>query len=138
MRKRTIYITDHDLNRLKDFLAVAKSSKGNGNGDLSALENELRRAKIVDAEKIPSDVVTMNSKVKLRDVDTNEEMVYVLVYPHHAEIDAGRLSVLSPVGTAILGYAAGDVIEWAVPKGTRRIKIEEIIYQPEAHGHYPL
>ncbi len=84
------------------------------------MRKELGRAKIVEAEKIPADTVTMNSHVKLRDVD------------------AGRLSVLSPVGTAIFGYAAGDVIEWRVPKGKRRIKIEEVVYQPEAQGHYPL
>ena len=138
MRRRKIHITDQDLHRLEELLAVARSSKNGGNGELASLEKELRRAKIVEPERIPPDVVTMNSKVKLRDVDTGEEMTYTLVFPHNAEIDAGRLSILSPVGTAILGYSTGDVIEWAVPKGTRRIKIEEIIYQPEAQGHYPL
>jgi regulator of nucleoside diphosphate kinase len=65
-------------------------------------------------------------------------MTYVLVFPGDADIDTGAISVLAPVGTAILGYAKGDVVEWTVPSGIRRISIEEVLYQPEAAGHFGL
>ena len=78
----------------------------------------------------------MNSKVVLRDVDTSAEMTYSLVFPKNADVDAGAISILAPVGTAILGYREGDVIEWPVPSGMRRIRIEEILYQPEAAGDF--
>lgn len=81
-------------------------------------------------------VVTMNSKVALLDLDTSERMEYVLAFPKDANIGNGSISVLAPIGTAILGYAKGDVVEWPVPSGTRRIRIEDILYQPEAAGDY--
>lgn len=80
----------------------------------------------------------MNSKAVLRDLNTTEKMTYVLVFPKDANIDAGRISILAPVGTSILGYAKGDVIEWSVPSGIRRICIEEVLYQPEAAGDFHL
>ena len=76
------------------------------------------------------------SKVALLDLDTSERMEYVLAFPKDANIDNGSISVLAPIGTAILGYAKGDVVEWPVPSGKRRIRIEDILYQPEAAGHY--
>jgi len=83
-------------------------------------------------------VVTMNSKVILRDLDISEEMNYCLVFPKDADIASGAISVLAPVGTAILGYREGDIVEWPVPSGKRRIRIEKILYQPEAAGDFHL
>jgi len=80
----------------------------------------------------------MNSRVILQDVDTDEEMNYVLVFPKDADVSKGAISVLAPVGTAILGYSKGDVIEWRVPAGMRRIRIKEILYQPESAGDFHL
>lgn len=80
----------------------------------------------------------MNSRIKLRDVDTNEEMEFTLVFPGDSNVDEGKISVIAPIGTAILGYSAGDTIEWHVPAGKRRIRIEKILYQPEAEGDYHL
>jgi regulator of nucleoside diphosphate kinase len=65
-------------------------------------------------------------------------MIYSLVFPNEADADEGRISILAPVGTAMIGYRVGDVIEWQVPSGLRRLKVEEIIYQPEASGDYLL
>jgi len=92
----------------------------------------------VTSETVPAEVVTMNSKVVLQDVDTQEEMVFVLAFPKDANVDRGYMSVLAPIGTAILGYSRGDVVEWPVPSGVRRIRIVEILYQPEAAGDYHL
>jgi regulator of nucleoside diphosphate kinase len=80
----------------------------------------------------------MRSKVRLRDLDTGEEMVYTLVFPSEANFDEGKISVLAPVGTAMLGYRVGSLIEWEVPSGRRRLKVEELLYQPEAAGDYNL
>ena len=138
MNGRTIFITTFDFDSLKDLLSVASEFDYSNRSDLSELALELRRAKIVDSKEIPSNVVTMNSRVKLRDVDTNEEMEFTLVFPGNSNIDEGKISVIAPIGTAILGYSAGDAIEWHVPAGKRRIRIEKILYQPEAAGDYHL
>ena len=134
MTKRKIYITDFDKRRLEEIIAVAEDFGSKARKDLPALAGELARATAVPSEQIPPDVVTMNSKILLRDMESDEEMIYKLVFPMDADISQGAISVLAPIGTALLGYATGDVIEWPVPDGIRRIKIEKILYQPEAAG----
>lgn len=136
MAKRRIYITDFDKKRLEELIAVADEFGGQERKDLAALSAELARAEVVPSKEVPPDVVTMNSKVVLRDIDTSEETTYTLVFPRNADVDAGAISILAPVGTAILGYAKGDVVEWPVPSGMRRLRIEEILYQPEAAGDF--
>ena len=138
MEDRTIYITKFDLERIEELLAVAGEFSYRNRGDLEELEAELQKGKLVDSKEVPPNVVTMNSRVRLVDVDKDQPMVFTLVFPKDADIDAGKLSILSPIGTAIFGYSVGDVIEWRVPAGIRRIKIEEVLYQPEAAGDYHL
>ncbi|MBW7897354.1 Regulator of nucleoside diphosphate kinase [Candidatus Brocadiaceae bacterium B188] len=138
MKKRKIYITEFDKMRLEELIDVATEFGDHARKDLEFLAGELDRAEIVPSKDIPADVVTMNSKVVLRDLDTAETMTYALVFPRDANVDAGTISILAPVGTAILGYAKGDTVEWSVPSGLRRLRIEEIIYQPEAAGDYHL
>lgn len=137
-RERKIYITQFDKARLEELIAVADEFGGSGRKDLDSLAEELDRAEVVSSKAVPRDVVTMNSKVVLRDLKTDERMTYVLVFPKEANIGAGRISVLAPVGTSILGYAKGDIVEWSVPSGRRRICIEEVLYQPEAAGDFHL
>ena len=105
---------------------------------LIKLEEELEWAQIVAPQEILGDVVTMNSQARVKDLDSNEEMVFTLVFPAEADYERGRLSVLAPIGTALLGYRAGDTVEWEVPGGVRRLKIEQVLYQPEAAGNYHL
>lgn len=135
---RKIYITDQDKSRLADLIAMSGADADPDREDLDALAAELERATIVAAADIPPDVVTMNSRVVLRDLDSDEQMTYVLAFPRDADIDQGRISVLAPIGTAILGYAKGDVITWSVPSGMRRIRVDDILYQPEAAGDHHL
>lgn len=78
----------------------------------------------------------MNSTFRLRDVDTDQEAVYTLVFPGDADSARGKVSILAPIGTAVLGYKIGDMIEWEVPAGRKRFKVEQIVYQPEAAGDY--
>ncbi len=132
--ERKIFITEFDKKRLEELIDVAEEFGGHDRRDLEALADELAKSEVVSSEDVPPEVVTMNSKVLLRDMETSEDMTYDLVFPKDANVDAGAISILAPIGTAILGYAEGDAIDWPVPSGVRRIRIEEIIYQPEAAG----
>jgi regulator of nucleoside diphosphate kinase len=132
MANRDIYITEEDYEQLNQLLAGARLRRTRDLAHVDQLDAELDRAHIVPADEIPADVVTMNSQIALRDLDTGDEMVLTLVFPHQANVDQQRVSVLAPLGTAVLGYRAGDVIEWEVPGRTRRLQVERVLYQPEA------
>lgn len=132
MRER-IYITEADLERLRRLVEGRRAGRSTDNDNLAMLEEELDRAEVVDADAIPRDVVTMNSEVRLKDLDSGDVRVYKLVFPTQPRTD-NSISVLAPIGTAILGYRVGDIIEWPVPKGIRRLKVLEILSQPEAAG----
>ena len=136
--ERTIYITNFDMLRLEELIEVASEFSNRDNKHLDELHNELLRAEVVDSKNIPSDVITMNSKVSLKDLDSKEERIYTLVFPSEANIDENKISILAPIGTAMLGYHVGDTIKWHVPAGARRLKVVDILYQPEAAGDYHL
>jgi regulator of nucleoside diphosphate kinase len=138
MIERVIHITEYDNQRLRDLLAEARHSGYRGSEYLADLERELDRAVIVDPKKVPPDLVTMNSKVRLEDLELGDEMVYTLVFPEEADLSQNKISILAPIGTAMLGYRVGDTFEWKVPEGISKMKIKEIIYQPEASGDYDL
>ncbi len=129
-----IFITEPDYKRLIDVIQAERQNKNVSPELLAKLGEELKRAKKVAPAKIPADVVTMNSTVLLKDLNTGKEMTLTLVYPSDADIKSHKISVLAPVGTALLGYKAGDTIEWKIPSGTARFQIEEIVYQPESAG----
>jgi regulator of nucleoside diphosphate kinase len=138
MIQKTIHITNNDMKRLRELIADARHFKKEDKARLEELEKELDNAVVVKAQDIPQDVITMNSEVHLRDLKTNDENIYRLVFPCHADASQGRISVLAPIGTALLGYSVGDVIEWEVPAGSVKLKVEKIVYQPEASGDYHL
>ncbi|MDT3698062.1 MAG: nucleoside diphosphate kinase regulator [Thermincola sp.] len=135
---RNIFITEIDKKRLQKLIGEAKEFEVGPKGYLLNLEHELNRAQVVTSAEIPGDVITMNSKVVLKDLDSGEEMVYSLVYPVDADLSADKISVLAPVGTAILGYRLGDVIDWQVPDGIVRLEVVNLLYQPEAAGDFEL
>ncbi|HEY8535595.1 MAG TPA: nucleoside diphosphate kinase regulator [Vicinamibacterales bacterium] len=126
---RDIYVTEDDYERLENLVAA---TGGRDKAHVEQLAEELDRAHVVPASEIPPDVVTMGSQLELKDLDTGEVLTFTLVFPFQANFEEGRVSVLAPLGTAVLGYRAGDVVEWTVPGRTRRLKIERILYQPEA------
>jgi regulator of nucleoside diphosphate kinase len=138
MSNKPIHITQFDLHRLQQLLEDASRTNFRGREDLAGLQAELARAEIVAPETVSHNVITMNSTVVLLDLEIGDEETYTLVFPETADIAAGRISVLAPIGTAMLGYEVGDVFEWAVPAGTRRLQIKEILYQPEAAGDFHL
>ena len=135
--KNKIYITEFDMKRLKGLIKFAKERWDKKVSQyLRELDEELDRAEIVKPEEIPTDVVTMNSTFRLHDLDSGEEFVYTLVFPARADSASGEISVLAPLGTAVLGYRVGDTINWETPAGLKRLKVKKIIYQPEARGNY--
>jgi regulator of nucleoside diphosphate kinase len=136
--RKKIYITDNDMNRLEELLEIANTINCRDNKHLQELALELEKAEVVEAAEIPAKVVTMNSVVVLRDLETGEEKEFTLVFPRRANIDQNRVSVLAPVGTAMLGCSIGHVIAWNAPAGSRKMRVEKILYQPEAAGDYHL
>lgn len=132
MRDR-IYITEDDARKLRRLIAGRRGGRSSDLEYLDMLEQELDRAEEVEEAAIPGGVVTMNSEVRLKDLDSGETRVYRLIFPTQARTE-NTVSVLAPIGTAMLGYRVGDVIEWRVPKGLRRLKVLEVTAQPETAG----
>ncbi len=131
-----IFVTNIDRERIEEILKKMYENNQTPDKAVKKLEGELRRAKVVDSQKIPSDVITLNSKALL---NLNDEDVEVsLVYPEDADLSAMKLSIFSPIGTAILGYREGNTVSWEVPSGTSEIHIKKILYQPESAGDYHL
>ena len=138
MAKKQIYITDSDIKRLSELIKVAREFGKEDEIYLRDLEEELNRSKVVESKAIPENIITMNSKIRIRNLDTNEEMIFQLVFPEDADSSQEKISILAPIGTAVIGYKTDDIIEWKIPVGLARLKIEEILYQPEAAGDYHL
>lgn len=131
MQSYNIFITEPDMDQLSHLVDGLRQTVGTDPAQVKMLETELDRAVIVSPFVISPDVVTMHSRVRVRDVNSNQDSTYTLVFPRDADFSHGKISVLAPVGTAILGCRIGDVIEWNVPGGTRKLRIEEVLYQPE-------
>src|SRR4029078_11716514 len=132
LKNRNIIITAADHAELDNVITFTGKVSERARAELRALEGELRSAEIVTPEAIPSDVITMNSRAELVDLETNEVMQFTLVLPRDAKIDEGKISVLAPFGTAMPGYRVGDEFEWPVPYGVRRLKVTNVYFQPEA------
>jgi len=130
--ERPIVVTRPDLQRLRRLIETARQRRRWEEVHLMALTEELEEAEVVEPEGVPPDVVTMRSRVRVRDLVSGDLATYTLCYPVEADLDAGKLSVLAPIGTALLGYREGDVVEWPVPGGVRVLKIERLLHQPEA------
>ena len=131
MSERTIYLTTKDRERL---LKVAERTGSQDRGDLIDLLRELERAEVVSEDQLPHDVITMNSRVRLLELDTGVAREYTLVYPQDADASAGKVSVVAPLGAAMIGYREGDELEWDLPGGRKRFRVEAVLYQPEAAG----
>ena len=129
-----VVISSRDAERLQ---ALLESRAGRAFPGKTDLEAELDRADVLAPEEMPPTVVTMNSTVKFRVASSREEFQLRLVYPKDVDESGGTISVLAPVGSALLGLSQGDEIEWPKPGGgVLQVRIEEIVYQPERAGEY--
>ena len=134
MKTKNIVITEADYGRLQRLVESPGRCWKRDSEHLESLQQELERAIVVTAGKMPRDVVTMNSRVRVKDLNSGREATYQIVFPSAADVTENRISVLAPIGTALLGYRAGTTVEWRVPSGMRRFRILEVEYQPEAAG----
>lgn len=135
---KNIIISRLDHLRIRQWISNAVKAKTLSAAESEKLLTELERATIIEPAKIPSHVVTMNSIVKVTFLNNNKQTTFQLVYPDQANLKEKKISIFSQVATALLGYSVGDVIEWIVPGGLTQIRIDEIIYQPEAAGAFNL
>ena len=132
MKAKNIVITEADYVRLRRLVESSRLFRQHDAKHLDDLEQELERAAIMKAGEVPSDVVTMNSRVRVKDLNSGRVTTYQIVFPREADIAKNRISVLAPIGTGLLGYSAGATIEWQVPSGSRRFRILAVEYQPQA------
>lgn len=128
----SLVVTAQDFDRVQEAMNSASEF------DVERLDSELARAKIIDQKEAPRTLVTMNSEVTYEDVKSGKRRTVRLVYPRDANVSKNQVSVFAPLGSALLGLREGQEIEWKMPGGVRRIKVVEILYQPEAAGDWNL
>ncbi len=131
-KQKNIYITEIDLERLNTIIENMPSNV------TEKLEGELARATIVKSEEIPASIVSMNSVVRFKNLESNQESEVQLVYPENANSDENKISIVAPIGTALLGLSEGDSINWPTPSGNTTLEIVKVVFQPEAAGRFDL
>lgn len=136
MQERRIYMTSMDYKRLSGIVRALKSSRSGKGPQLESLSHDLENAVIVSPADIPANVVTMNSTVRFIDLSTGEEQTYTIVFPADADMEKKRISVFAPIGSALIGESVGNTVSCLTPKGEVRLKVCEVVYQPEASGVY--
>lgn len=122
-----IHLTENDLLKLRRLLHHARAEAGSDLRSLDRLEGELDRAVIVETDAPPPDLITMNSRVEMINLATGATVTYILVFPEYANSDDGHISVLAPLGMAMIGYRAGDEFSWPAPGGTMRFRVGKIV-----------
>ena len=135
---KEIIMNSLDTTRIRERIRQVKAGNAYSANDIERLIYELNRAKIMEPKQIPGDVITMHSIVKVKYIDNHKDFTLQLVYPEEANIKENKISIFAPIGIALLGYKKGDIISWRTPGGNVKIKIEDIIYQPEAAGDFQL
>lgn len=133
----SIVLTEFDFHRLEQLCALLRS-RALMEPSLSALEGELQRAELVPPQRVPPEVVTMNSEVLLCDLDTGEQRSVRLVFPGSARDDSACISVFSPIGMALLGCREHEELRCATPARVRHLRVDRVLYQPEAAGDFAL
>jgi regulator of nucleoside diphosphate kinase len=135
---QTLLVTEPDRTRLRRLIDTQRPYAYANRLALDALEYELVRARVVSPGAVPANVVTMNSTVRVRDLGTDREETFTVVFPGAADPTQGRLSVLSAMGLAVLGARAGDVVRFPIRYGVRPMRVEEVVSQPEREGRFDL
>ncbi|HET6569713.1 MAG TPA: GreA/GreB family elongation factor [Rhodothermales bacterium] len=135
---RNIYITDHDASRLMRLLTSGQQLNTPANRHLLTLKEELEAATTVAPQAIPPFVITMNSRFRLKDLETAHEAEYTLVFPGKADINQGKISILAPAGAAFIGAKELETVSVQTPVGLKRFRVESITYQPEMEEEYEL
>lgn len=127
MSDKKIYITDKDYRTLFDIVKTAREYNKEDKKYLNNLQNELDKAIVVEGLRLPQGIVSMYSKVEIYDISEGETMLYTIVFPDDSDIDKNKISVLSPLGTALIGEKEGSEVELNIMRGKRRIIIKKVI-----------
>jgi regulator of nucleoside diphosphate kinase len=135
---KEIIINSLDATRIRQRISRIKNGNAYSVNDIQRLVGELNRAKQADPGQIPADVITMHSIVKIKYISNDKTFTMQLVYPEEANIQENKISIFAPIAMALLGYKKGDIVNWPTPGGKIKIKIEDILYQPEAAGDFHL
>ena len=138
MNVTNTYITLHDLDRLESLIATARRTHAIDRDYLDKLEDSMLAKISIDSRRIPADVLTMNSRARLSGPSQGLSYEYTLVFPASANVEMGMISVLAPLGRAMLGANVGQTIEWTAGGHIKRLRVDEILYQPEAAGEFHL
>jgi regulator of nucleoside diphosphate kinase len=133
-----LIISNLDFSRIRERAILCKDRNPVEASDMEKIISGFKNAKIIEPSEIPEDVVTMHSKVLIRDIYHNKTYTLQLVFPEDADRKKNRISIFSTIARALLGKKVGDMVTWKSKTGEMRIKIEYIIYQPEACGDYHL
>ena len=131
-----IIINSLDNSRIRERIVQLRRSGAPVPAEIAALLKELEKAELMEPAKIPPGVVTMHSRVMLRYLDSDRTMELELVYPEEADVKQKKISIFSPIATALIGFKEGDQVEWQIPSGMAKLKIEKVLHQPEAAGLY--
>lgn len=136
MSARQILVTERDRETLEKRIDLMTGGVDEDSwGSVRRLHEELDHATVLHDEQVPEDIVTMNSSLILQDVDTGRQRLCTLVYPGYLSGAPDRVSVLTSLGTALLGARVGEVIEYDGDERTKEVRVIDIVYQPEAAGH---
>ena len=134
MREEPVRLTDVDARRLQGLVDGSRPRDLRDAGSVALLLRHMDDAEVLPANRIDPDVVTMGSEVVVRDLDTHEVVIFRIVFPRSADAAAGKVSVLAPLGMAVLGRRVGDHVDWRTPGGLRRLRVDRVLYQPEREG----
>jgi regulator of nucleoside diphosphate kinase len=134
MQQQYVRVTEIDSRRLQTLIDFALLRETRDTSSVEELERHLGEAEILPSAHIGPDVATMNSEVRVTDLDTGETFSFRLVFPRAANAGAGSISVLAPLGMAVLGRSVGEEFTWKVPGGSRCLRLDDVVYQPERAG----
>jgi len=138
MSRSNIILSSLDAKRISKCIEIAKQQRTINDFEIQRLTYELSMAEIREPRKIPDNIVTMNSEVSFSFTNLSKRGKIKIVYPSESNLKEGRISIFSPIANALLGHKEGDIIEWIGPMGEMNMRIEKIVYQPEAAGHFDL
>lgn len=123
-KKNKVVLSQEDFNQLKPYFS------GSDDYDEMSIGYELSRATVVKSEELPKDVVSLNARVTIEDLGTKKQNTFTLVMPDHANIKEKKVSVLTPMGAAIIGFKVNDEVAWKMPAGMKRFRIVEVEQAP--------
>lgn len=129
--RRDVFISWADLLRLEHQIEMMRLQPDGDDEHLDRLKTRLDHAQIIGRDGAPAEVVTMHSRMCLRDLETDKTVVCELVFPNRADPGQGKISVLAPLGASLLGASEGERVSWATPAGPRELLLEMVLYQPE-------